>query len=57
MKNKVKDVQEYLEKRGIIVSETSIINTAIDMTERLGVGRYTFVCEFDARRGGRNERH
>ena len=57
MKNKVKDVQEYLEKRGIIVSETSIINAAIDIAERLGVGKYTFVCEFDARRGGCNERN
>ena len=57
MENKVRDVQDYLEKRGIIVSETSIINAAIDIAERLGAGRYTFVCEFEVRRGGHDERN
>lgn len=47
MINKVKDVQDYLEKRGIIVTETAIVNAAIDIAERLGAGKYTFACEFE----------
>ena len=47
MENKVRDIQEYLEKRGINASETSIINAAIDIAERLGAGKYTFACEFE----------
>ena len=47
MTNKVKEVQDYLENRGIIVSEISIINTAIDIAERLGAGKYTFAAEFE----------
>jgi len=47
MENKVKEVQDYLEKRGITVTETSIVNTAIDIAERLGAGKYTFVAEFE----------
>ena len=47
MENKVKEIQKYLEKRGIIVTETSIVNAAIDIAERLGAGKYTFVCEFE----------
>jgi len=47
MENKVKEIQDYLEKRGIIVTETSIVNMAIDITERLGAGIYTFASEFE----------
>jgi len=47
MKDKVKEVQDYLEKKGIIVTETSIVNMAIDIAERLGAGKYTFVAEFE----------
>lgn len=47
MQEKVKEVQEYLKKHGIIVAETSIINAAIDLTRRLGAGDWTFVCEFE----------
>jgi hypothetical protein len=47
MEDKVKEVQKYLEKHGIIVTETSIVNTAIDITRRLGAGDWTFVCEFE----------
>ena len=46
MENKVKEIQDYLEKRGIIVTETAIVNAAIDIAQRLGAGKYTFVCEF-----------
>jgi ABC-type uncharacterized transport system substrate-binding protein len=46
MENKVKEVQEYLHKKGIDVTETSIVNAAIDITRRLGAGDWTFVCEF-----------
>jgi hypothetical protein len=44
---KVKEIQDYLEKRGIVVTETSIVNMAIDIVERLGAGKYTFACEFE----------
>ena len=47
MPDKVKEVQDYLKKRGIIVAETTIVNTAIDLVERLGAGKYTFACEFE----------
>jgi len=47
MENEVKDVQDYLEKKGISVTETSIVNMAIDLAERLGAGKYTFVAEVE----------
>ena len=47
MENKAKDVQDYLEKKGIIVTETSIVNMAINIAERLGAGKYTFVAEVE----------
>jgi hypothetical protein len=47
MEDKVKEVQKYLEKHRIIVTETSIVNAAIDITRRLGAGDWTFVCEFE----------
>jgi hypothetical protein len=45
MENKVKEVQEYLEQKGIIVSETAIINAAIKIATRWG-GNEVFVSEF-----------
>jgi hypothetical protein len=42
---KVKEVQEYLKKRGFIVAETSIVDMAIDIAERLGPGRFVFESE------------
>lgn len=50
MTNKVKEIQDFLHKRGIDVTGTSIINAAIDLTRRLGAGNYTFVCEFEKRK-------
>ena len=44
MENKVRDIQEYLEKRGIIASETSIVNAAIDLARRWG-GNAVFIGE------------
>ena len=44
MENKVKEVQDYLEKRGIIVTETSIVNAAIDLARRWG-GNAVFIGE------------
>jgi len=44
MENKVRDIQEYLEKQGIIASETSIVNAAIVLATRWG-GNEVFVCE------------
>ena len=41
----VKEVQNYLEKKGIIVSETAIIKAAIKIARRWG-GNVVFVCEF-----------
>lgn len=45
MSNKVKEIQTYLKKKGIIVAETSIVDMAIDIAERLGPGRFVFVAE------------
>lgn len=45
MNEKVKDIQKYLKKKGIIVAETSIVDMAIDLAERLGPGRFVFVSE------------
>lgn len=45
MQDKVKEVQEYLEKHGITVTETTIVNAAIDIATRWG-GKGVFACEF-----------
>jgi hypothetical protein len=48
--NKVREVQHYLAKRGIQVSEVAIVDAAISIARRLGAGDYTFVCEFEERK-------
>lgn len=45
--NKVREVQDYLAKRGIQVSEVGIIDAAITIARRLGAGDYTFALEFE----------
>ena len=45
MQEKVKEVQEYLEKHGITVTETTIVNAAIHIATRWG-GIGVFTCEF-----------
>jgi hypothetical protein len=45
MNEKVKEVQNYLKKKGFKVAETSIIDMAIDLARRLGAGDWTFACE------------
>jgi hypothetical protein len=45
MSEKVTEVQKYLKSKGIIVAETSIVDMAIDIAERLGPGRFVFVSE------------
>lgn len=42
---KVKEVQKYLETKGIVVAETTIIDAAIHIATRWG-GNWAFVCEF-----------
>jgi hypothetical protein len=49
MNKKVKEVQDYLEKKGFKVAETTIIDMAIDLTRRLGAGDWTFACEAEMR--------
>jgi len=44
MPDKVREVQDYLKKRGIFVAETTIVNTAIDLARRWG-GNAVFVGE------------
>jgi hypothetical protein len=44
MNDKIKEVQEYLEERAIIASETAIINAAIKIATRWG-GNEVFVSE------------
>jgi hypothetical protein len=43
--DKVKEVQEYLEKKGIVVAETTIIDAAIKIATRWG-SNLVFVSEF-----------
>ncbi|AJP62041.1 hypothetical protein [ANMV-1 virus] len=45
MSEKVKEIQKYLKSKGIIVAETSIVDMAIDIAQRLGPGRFVFVSE------------
>jgi hypothetical protein len=56
MNDKVKEVQEYLEKKGFEVPETAIVDMAIDLTRRLGAGDWTFACEAEARKEKAEER-
>ena len=48
MKNEIKDIQNYLKEKGIVATETSIVNAAIKIATRWG-GKYVFVCEFEKR--------
>jgi hypothetical protein len=52
MENKVKEVQNYLEKRGIIVAETTITNAAIKIATRWG-GNAVFIAEFEKEKSGK----
>lgn len=54
--HKVEEVQRYLEAHGITVSETAIVDAAIDIACRLGAGKYTFVCEFERNGEQRKEK-
>ena len=47
-KQKVEQVQEYLEKKGIIATETTIVNAAIDLARRWG-GNAVFIGELTKR--------
>ena len=46
MEDKIKEIQDYLEKQGIIVTETSIVNAAIKISTRWG-GNAVFIGEFE----------
>jgi len=48
MKNKIEEIQDYLRTKDIHVSETAIVNAAIDIATRWG-GNWVFVCEFKQR--------
>jgi hypothetical protein len=50
MSDKVKEVQAYLETKGIVVAETTIVDTAIDLVRRNGSGLYAFVCEIERKK-------
>jgi len=45
----VEEIQDYLEKRGIIATETSIINAAINLARRWG-GNAVFIGELTKER-------
>jgi hypothetical protein len=49
MNEKIKEIQEYLEKKGFLVAETTIVDMAIDLARRLGAGDWTFACEAEMR--------
>jgi len=51
MEDEIKEIQDYLEKQGIIATETSIVNAAIRIATRWG-GNAVFIGEFE-RRGDR----
>jgi hypothetical protein len=57
MNDKVKEVQDYLEKKGFKVAETAIIDMAIDLTRRLGADDWTFACEAEARKEKEEEKN
>jgi len=48
MEEKIKEIQKYLEKKGIVATETSIVNAAIKIATRWG-GKDVFICEFEKR--------
>jgi hypothetical protein len=48
MSEKVKEIQDYLEEKGIIVSEITILDAALRIATRWG-GNWVFVCEFRKR--------
>ena len=48
MKNKVKEIQEYLKEKGIVATETAIVDAAIRIATRWG-GNDVFICEFERR--------
>jgi hypothetical protein len=50
MNDKVEEIQNYLRTKGIRVSETAIVDMAIDLARRLGAGDWTFACEAEARK-------
>lgn len=50
MDEKVKEIQKYLETKGYVVAETSIVDMAMDLALRLGAGYWTFACEAKARK-------
>jgi hypothetical protein len=50
MSEKVKEVQIYLENHGIIVAETTIVDTAIDLVRRDRLGLEAFVCELERKK-------
>jgi len=50
--NKAEEVQDYLNKKGIIVSKTWIANASIELTRRLGAGDWTFVCFYNEKGSG-----
>lgn len=50
MNEKVKEIRDYLEKKGYIVTETAIIDMAIDLARRLGAGKWSFACEAKTRK-------
>lgn len=52
--DKVGDIQNYLRKKGIKVSETAIIDAAIKIATRWG-GNYVFVVEFEGRESKEKE--
>ena len=45
MEKEVERIQNYLEARGVIASETAIINAAFNIVQHNGPGLYAFYCE------------
>ena len=48
----VKELSLYLKKKGISVTDSVIVTTAIKLARQLGAGDWTFVCELKERRNG-----
>lgn len=55
MQRKVEEIQEYLKAKGIEVSETAIVEAAINIARRFGPGDWVFACEFKQEKKNREE--
>ena len=49
VEKEVKELSLYLKKKGITVTDSVIVTTAIKLARQLGAGNWTFGCELKER--------